>query len=414
MTRWLLLLCCAFLCACQPIAPGEPAKMPAKTPEESAQAARTLRHYEATALETPTPLFSPPAAVSADAANISPASMGLSSWTELGPALQCSLGYAEQWYPDDVAVMHSGQVITWRQVVASLRRLNELLPGLDADTSPLAAEFQWISINPDVRFTGYYTPVFEARYQREPGFATPIYRLPEELAPELAQCLPFHDCPDSAFTGTVIRPDTPFLSRAAIDLDGALSGRGMEMAWLEHPMDTYELMLEGSGMLVFPDGSRRMAQFAGLNGNPGQGLLGYLIRTGQLPRHKASMGNARRWWDENPSRRRALLNAASSYVFFRYSRNNTALGTAGCSLTPWVSMAVDPTVLPLGGIVAYALPGQPVNGGVRQGLGFAQDTGGAIRWRRIDMFTGQGQAGNDQAMRISTLGQAWLLLLRNS
>lgn len=411
MTRWLLLLCCVFLCACHPTA--GPA-VPEKTMDKPARKAPVLRHFEARPLETPQPLFSPSAAVVADVDNLSPANMGLSSFMELGPALLCSLNYAEQWYPDDVAVRHSGQVITWRQIVAALRRLNELLPALDADASPLANEFQWIAINPDVRFTGYYTPIFEARRQREPGFETPIYRLPEELAPELAQCLPYHNCPDSAFTGTVIRPETPFLSRAAIDLDGALSGRGMEMAWLGHPMDTYELMLEGSGMLAFPDGSQRMAQFAGLNGNPGQGLQGYLIRTGQLQRHKASMDAARQWWDANPAKRRALLSAASSYVFFRYSANNTAMGTTGCSLIPWVSMAVDPAVLPLGGIVAYALPGQPVNGGVRQGLGFAQDTGGAIRWRRIDMFTGQGKAGYDQAIRISTFGQAWLLLLRHS
>ena len=79
-------------------------------------------------------------------------------------------------------------------------------------------------------------------------------------------------------------------------------------------------------------------------------------------------------------------------------------------MTPWVSMAVDPRVLPLGGIVSYALPGQ--RQGIRRGLGFAHDTGGAIRLRRIDMYTGEGEDAHRQAMTIYNQGQVWLLLAK--
>lgn len=412
MLRRVLLFCiCALLIGCQP--PSRAISQTASqspSVEASKKTERLRLPSEVQPLHTKAPLFTRPAAVANDASMLSPANMGLASWMDLAPALQGSLDYAEQWEPNSRAIEHSGQVVTWGQVVASLRRLQELLPGLDADQSPLEREFQWLGITPNVHFTGYFTPVLEASPVRAPGFDAPIYRLPEELAQNLAWCLPTHSCPDSAFTSKVIRPDVPFLSRELIDLDGGLDGRNLEMAWLRHPMDTYELMLEGSGMLVFPDGTRRMAQFAGLNGSQGQSLIGYLVRTGQLPRHGASMQAAQKWWDAHPDGRRALLRAAGSYVFFRYNQSNQPVGTAGSTLMPWVSMAVDPSVLPLGGIVVYNIPGQP--GGVRNGLGFAQDTGGAIRMRRIDMYTGEGPSAYAQAINIYTVGKVWLLLLR--
>ena len=180
------------------------------------------------------------------------------------------------------------------------------------------------------------------------------------------------------------------------------------MAWLGHPVETYDLMLEGSGILAFDDGTQQAALFAGLNGHSGQSMAGYLIRSGELPRSKASMKGIRRWWDSHPQKRRAFLNASSGYVFFRFGAEHPK-GTAGCELTPWVSMAVDPRVLPLGGIVSYALPGRQ---GIRRGLGFAHDTGGAIRLRRIDMYTGEGEEARRQAMAIYNQGQVWLLLAK--
>lgn len=407
MWQGLFISCVLMLSSC--VAPPAPLTPPeTSVPDTTAQVAK--KHFP-TQSRSGTFFASQPAA-SNEVALLSPQNMGMNSWTELAPLLQCSLDYATQWYPEGVAVDHSGRQITWGEVTASLRHLQNLLPQLDANPALLAQEFTWIAINPNVRFTGYFTPVIEASLERRPGFEWPIYRLPNELAPNLAWCLAEHNCPDGSFTPP-IRPEVPFESRASIDLDGALQGRGLEMAWLRHPVDTYELMLEGSGMLDFGNGNRRMAQFAGFNGNPGRSMAGYLIRNGQLQKSKSSMAHIREWWDKNPAKRRAFLNAASSYVFFRYSSTtNAAQGTTGCGLTPWASMAVDPSVLPLGGILAYSLPNQPDAGGVRNGLGFAQDTGGAILGKRVDMFTGEGEAAYRQAIRISTAGKVWLLLKR--
>lgn len=401
-----------LLCACQP--------RPNVAAESARDAASTASsavpgHVRPTvpALNTPSdaPLFH--AASSEDARRLSARlrkeSMGLHSWTELRPALRRSLEYAASWPPEERAVEHSGRLVSWGEVTASLRLLDSLLSRLDAEPELLSRHFQWLRVGPDIRFTGYYSPIVAASRTRKPGYEHPIYRLPPEIAPALARCLPTDSCPEEAFA-QIIRPETPYHGRAAIDLDGALRGRGLEMAWLPHPFDTYLLMLEGSGILRFDDGTHQAALFAGLNGTKGKSMAGYLMRTGQLARKDATMEGMRRWWDAHPERRRAFLEAASGYVFFRYGAENPR-GTAGCDLTPWASMAVDERVLPLGGIVAYDLPAP---GRTVQGLGFAHDTGSAIKLRRIDMYTGEGEDAKKQALNIYTQGRVWLLLAKSS
>ena len=398
---------------CRPVGRmwAKPSPEPFPAPASTASSEiRRLPHPAVEALDTPSPLFrrAPAEQARAQIARMDKASMGLRSWMELAPALERSLAYARSWNPDERAAEHSGIRITWGEVVASLEKLKAILPRLDAQPELLEEGFQWLSVAPEVKFTGYYSPVMQASRTRKPGYEYPIYRLPEELAPDLAWCLPTHSCPEDAFL-QVIKPEDPYYSRADIDLDGALKSRNLEMAWLEHPVETYDLMLEGSGILAFDDGTQQAALFAGLNGHSGQSMAGYLIRSGELPRNKASMKGIRQWWDNHPQKRRAFLNASSGYVFFRFGAEHPK-GTAGCELTPWVSMAVDPRVLPLGGIVSYALPGQ--RQGIRRGLGFAHDTGGAIRLRRIDMYTGEGEDAHRQAMTIYNQGQVWLLLAK--
>lgn len=349
----------------------------------------------------------PAAQARAQALQLHKADMEIGSWTELAPALDRSLAYTEAWPPQERAFEHSGMRVTWAMVTESLYLLRTLLPRLDAAPELLATQFTWYALTPGSRFTSYYSPTVPASRVKKPGYETPLYRLPNELAPHLAYCLPTHTCPEEAFT-QVIRPDTPFHSRAAIDLDGVLRGQNLEMAWVSHPFDAYLLMLEGSGMLTFDDGTKQAALFAGLNGNRGQSMAGYLMRSGQIAKKDATMEGMRAWWDRASAvQRRNFLEAATGYAFFRYGAQGGPRGTAGCELTPWVSMAVDQSVLPLGGILAYTMPAPGLH---KKGLGFAHDTGSAITLRRIDMYAGDGDEAYRKAMRVNTQGMVWLLL----
>ncbi len=344
--------------------------------------------------------------------------MGLKSWTELAPALENSIKYSLKFPQNTSAVEHKN--IPWARITASLKLLKSLLPRLDKEPELLAKHFQWFKLNPPSHFTSYYSPVIKASLTKKNGYNYPLYRLPDELAPELASCLADHTCPDSTFT-KIIRPDPPFLTREQIDLDHALAGQGLEIAWLKHQMDVYALMLQGSGYLDFDTGTDRAILFAGLNGHRGESMAGYLMRTKNISKKDATIDGIKTWWDKNPSKRRAFLAATPGYVFFRYGPLEPQ-GTIGGPLMPWVSMAVDKRVLPLGGILAYYVPtkgktkaGFPAskNNNYLQGLGFAQDTGGAINMTRIDLYAGKGEKAHEKALSVYNKGQVWLLLNKN-
>ncbi|MFR0875167.1 MAG: MltA domain-containing protein [Bilophila wadsworthia] len=104
----------------------------------------------------------------------------------------------------------------------------------------------------------------------------------------------------------MIKPEDPYYSRADIDLDGALKSRNLEMAWLEHPVETYDLMLEGSGILAFDDGIAAGGPVRGPERALGPEHGGLPDPFGELPRNKASMKGIRQWWDNHPQKRRAF------------------------------------------------------------------------------------------------------------
>ncbi len=371
------------------------------------------------ALELEQPLLVP---ISASAAKkhalaLQKERMGLQSWTQLAEPLAHALSYAKSQPQAAKALIHNDWSVSWAEFVASLELLQKLLPRLDREPALLSQYFTWYHLAPKTHFTSYFSPVMQASRVKKEGYTYPLYRVSEEIAPHLAACLPTHTCPEEAFV-KVIRPDPPYYSRAEIDLDGALAGKNLEIAWMPHIVDTYELMLQGSGLLAFEDGSTQAILFAGLNGHKGKSMLGYLMDAKELPRKKATMQGLREWWDgANMKKKRAFLEASTGYAFFRYGAPKPQ-GTIGGPLTPWVSMASDPRVLPLGGILAYNLPtmGKSKAGVLKgntkslNGLGFAQDTGGAIQMRRIDLYAGEGQEGHDKAMSVYTKGDIWLLL----
>ena len=90
----------------------------------------------------------------------------------------------------------------------------------------------------------------------------------------------------------------------------------------------------------------------------------------------------------------------------------------GCVLTPLASVAVDRSLVPLGAalLLDTDLPAQ--NGGrpgaTQRFLGMvlAQDTGGAIKETRIDLFCGSGERADFLAGNMKQRAQAYVLVSR--
>ena len=347
---------------------------------------------------------------------LTPADQGLSSWNELAPAIDASLDYVASKAPEDIAVVQDDVAVTWAEVTQALNRLRTLLPRLDNNPGLLAEQFRWLRLNGGAQFSGYYEAEVKASRKASEVYCHPLYRRPPDLhtvmlgdfTPELIGMRLVYRIHEG---GGIV----PYYSRSEIE-EGVL--KGQELAWLTSPLDAYFLQIQGSGRLRFEDGTVLSALYDGDNGRPYRSLGRRMIDEGLIPADEISMQSIRAWLEAHPDRQDEMLNYNPRYVFFRL-RDEPLVGAIGRPLTPYVTLAVDRTTFPLGGALVYrtSLPQQKVDGSRAEprpltGVGLAQDTGGAIKYRRIDLFCGSGDKAAYEAGHLNMPGDVWLLLAR--
>jgi len=345
----------------------------------------------------------------------------LHSWKELAPALRASRAHIAGREPGQVAVAHGDVAVTWGDLARTLYCLEALLPRLDAEPGLLAERFRWVKLKDGAAFSGYYEPVVKASRTRKPGYTAPLYRVPPDL----------RELNLGGFKSELIgqrivyrmekgRP-VPYYTRAEIDgLDGrpgVLRGKGLELAWLSDPVDAFFLQVQGSGRLRFEDGSVRPVLYAGQNGHKYVALGRVMVDRGLLQREEVSMFSIREWLAAHPDQVRELLDTNPSYVFFRLGKPGTSgsKGSMGRRITPWVSVATDQSVLP-NGLLTLMNVTLPDEGGEHSvpfnALTLPQDTGGAIKRNRVDLFCGNGETATHTASYLDNRGAVFLLLPR--
>ena len=264
----------------------------------------------------------------------------------------------------------------------------------DVDDNPAAAR-QFFELlfkptligTPPALFTGYYEPVLQGSPIRTARFAWPIYRRP----PELGDGVVWHD-------------------RATIE-SGILSGRGLEIAWLDDPVEVFFLHIQGSGRIQMPDGSTIRVGYAGRNGYAYRSVGQELVRRGIFTQSQVSAETIRQYVRADPATGMALLNLNPSYVFFRklpkLGADHGPIGAMGRSITTLRSIAIDPDYVPLGAPVWVEKSGA----GPLHRLMIAQDTGGAIKGaQRADIFYGTGQQAGRAAGSVKDGGRMLQLL----
>lgn len=319
---------------------------------------------------------------------LSPASQGLASWKDLEEPLSFSLSHARKRPQGENAFSLCGTEATWGDLVRGLERLKALLPYLDAHPELLAAAFRWVRLGPDFSFTGYYEPTLNASPAPVKGLSHPLYRRPPDL-----------------------RGGVPYHTRNAIDRQGALRGRNLEIAYVDET-DAYFLQVQGSGRLKFPDGSVTHVLYDGKNHRPYASLGRIMKERELLPEGGVNMRAIRAYLARNPDQKAELLDQNPSYVFFRPA-DYGPIGSMGSVVTPWVSLAVDRKVIPHGAVtmVLAPLPG-PDGSHTRPfpALTLPQDTGGAIRGHRVDLFCGTGPDAEHVAGHLDVKGAVYILL----
>ena len=204
----------------------------------------------------------------------------------------------------------------------------------------------------------------------------------------------------------------PYYPRAEIT-NGTAPVKGLEIAWVEDPVELFFLQVQGSGRIRLPDGTLMRVGYADHNGHPYRSIGRWLVDLGELTLDQASMQGIKAWVKRNPERANELLNQNPAYVFFRElpaaAGDEGPAGSLGVPLTAGRSLAVDPRTIPLGAPVFLATT-WPLSTRPLQRLMLAQDTGSAIRGAvRADFFWGFGPDAAEQAGRMKQSGSLWLL-----
>jgi membrane-bound lytic murein transglycosylase A len=269
----------------------------------------------------------------------------------------------------------------------------------------LRDHFETVQVGEGAAFaTGYYEPEIRGCRTRQPGCEVPIYRRPPDLLDANPQT-------GERGRGRVDEQGNYVLyhDRAAIE-EGALAGRGLELAWAADPVDLFFLQIQGSGRVRMSDGSVMRIGYAAQNGRE-YTAIGRLMRDRGILQPPISMQRIAEWIHANPDAGRALMRENLSYVFFQELTGPGPLGALGRPVTPHVTVAADPRFVPLGAPVLLMGMDNPV----ADGLWVTQDTGGAIRGpNRFDTFWGHGEEAAVAAGSMQSHGRAWLLLPRGA
>ncbi len=261
-------------------------------------------------------------------------------------------------------------------------------------------------------FTGYYEIELRGALEADANYNVPVYRTPRD---QIAVDLGDFD-PELAGRSLVGRVEggrlKPYHARRAIQ-QGALDGRGLELVWLDDPLDAFMLHVQGSGRVRLRDGRTTRIGYAGNNGHAYRSIGRELIRRGALEAHEASWQGIRRWIESNPAEAADLLAVNRRYIFFDEITGDGPVGAQGVALTAGRSLAVDTRYVPLG-LPMWLDTLQPGPGkSPLQRLVVAQDTGAAIKGPvRGDFFWGTGDTALEYAGRMKHRGRYYLLLPR--
>lgn len=312
--------------------------------------------------------------------------------SETGPSYEIlSFEDLQGWAEDD----HAAALTVFLETCRDMDDLDwTALCGLALETRDARGFFELlfrpvlISDGEEMLFTGYFEPELDGSPVQTARYRHPVYQMPVEA-----------------------KRSRPWLTRRQILTSGVMRGRGLEIAWVDDPVELFFLQIQGSGRIRFPDGQVIRVGYGGANGHPYRSIGRELVRRGIYRAHQVSMQVIRNWVNRNPGSGEELLYHNAAYVFFREVSEVPAdkgpLGAMNRSITTLRSIAVDPRYTPLGAPVWIEKAGAvPMNR-----LMIAQDTGSAIKGaQRADIFYGTGDEAGKIAGRTKDTGRMVVLM----
>ncbi|MBF0191054.1 MAG: MltA domain-containing protein [Magnetococcales bacterium] len=337
------------------------------------------------------------------------------SWSDIPPALfqdrqlqtwADALTQSAVYYrriPADLSFSFAGYTVTAAQMARACTELAELARSNDPARlkQELPQRFRLFrsmggNSKKNVLVTGYYEPLLHGSFTRSKRYHYPIYRRPPDLleAGKGGYRL-VKGKRERYYTRSQI--DERFLSKTdSKKLSAKLANRGLELVWVDNPIDAFFLHIQGSGRVKLDTGEIMRIGYDSTNGHAYTAIGRILISEGKIPHEEMTMPRLRQWLVDNPRENQRLFFANPSYVFFR-KLSGEAVGNINVPLTKDRSIATDHRLFPKGApaILSTTIPELAPDGktvaGWRPEVRFVvnQDTGGAIRGPgRVDLFFG--------------------------
>ncbi|MFO8164019.1 MAG: MltA domain-containing protein [Desulfatiglandales bacterium] len=268
-----------------------------------------------------------------------------------------------------------------------------------------------------VLFTGYFEPTFDGNLEHDSIHRYPIYRRPDNL---LNIDLGLFR---ASFAGkrlvARIKDNmlVPYYTRKEIMEGKVLEQKNLEIAWLKDPLDVSILQIQGSGMIILPNGEKIRVGYSATNGHPYKSIGRYMIDKGYISSDNLSLQTIRSYINQHPESKDEILNYNPSYIFFRLL-DSEPVGNIGVPLTPGRSIAVDDKLFPKGALV-YIRCQKPIigkNGNITGWFPFSrfvlnQDTGGVIKGAgRGDIFWGSDLYAELAAGNLKHTGEMYFLV----
>lgn len=287
------------------------------------------------------------------------------------------------------------------------------MPALVSERAPEEAK------TPAGFVTGFYEPVVAASAIRTEIFTVPLLARPDDLIDIDDANRPDGLDPYLAFARRTETGPAEYLDRPAIE-QGALAGRGLEIAWLESKVDAFFIHVQGSARLAMTDGSTRRVTYAAKSGQRFTAIGRVLADFGEIPLEQVTMQSIRAWLAAHPKRVDEILWRNRSYIFFRDAAVDDAdlgpdlgpVAAAKVPLTAGRSLAVDRLLHTFGTPFYIDAPLLTAFGGKSfRRLMIAQDTGSAIVGpARGDLFAGSGDAAGEIAGVVRAAADFYALL----
>jgi membrane-bound lytic murein transglycosylase A len=251
-------------------------------------------------------------------------------------------------------------------------------------------------------FTAYYTPTLDVSSRPTEIYKHAVFGRPTEELSELAEKY----------------------TRAEIDFDGRLTGRGLELYWAKDLFELYSVHIEGGARVIVRDQGNRVQylSFDKTNRKSWRFISKYMMEKGYIK--DASFQSQARFLRENPHRQREIYEYCPSYVYFKRTDHEPE-GSDHVPLTDNRSIATDRKLYAFKGNLAYIEAERPVEGSGDDGSPIKmrrfsrfvvdQDTGGAIKGKaRVDIYFGKGDYAHLAAQNTKSRGRLFFFVLKDS